>query len=195
MSEKEAMSQTASYAIDSEDRIAWTDDGFATLAEGYGRPELGTTAVGRPLLGFVAGERPRELQNVLIGRARAGASGDSLMLRYRCDAPEMRRFAVLELVARPDDSVVFTTWFEATEGRPYQPLLDSHAAHDATASVRFCAWCNRIDPGDGWREAEELEQRASATAALDHTVCEICELLLTSRPGAGPTRSGPSGRP
>jgi hypothetical protein len=191
------MALIAAYAIDRDDRIVWTDEGFAELAREHGRPDLAEAAVGRPLIDFVTGERPRELQRALIARARAGTPGP-IELRYRCDSPAMRRFAVLQIEARPDGSVVFTTWFEALEERDYQPLLD-YTRRRGEETVKLCAWCNRFDCGGGWREVEEAA-RAVATAdthppAVEHGLCEICELLLTTRPGAGPTRSGPFGRP
>jgi hypothetical protein len=187
---------TASYTIDPADRIVRTDAGFAALAREHGRAGLADGALGRPLLDFVAGERPRALQQALIARARAAAA-DPLELRYRCDAPEMRRFGVLRLHAEPDGSVVFTTWFEAVEEREYQPLLD-YGRPRGDGTVKLCAWCNRLDTGGGWREAEEAAQAIAHAdgrpPAVEHGLCEICEVLL-SRPGAGPTRSAPFGRP
>lgn len=191
------VSPTASYTIDADDRIVRTDEGFAALAREHGRPELGDAAVGRPLLDFVAGERPRALQRALIARARAAAP-EPIEVRYRCDAPELRRFAVLRLSAGRDGSVVFTTWFEALEERDYQPLLD-YARPRGEQTVRLCAWCNRFDTGGGWHEVEDaaaaVAQADTRPPAVEHGLCEICELLLTTRPGAGPTRSGPFGRP
>ena len=50
--------------------------------------------------------------------------------------------------------------------------------------VWLCAWCNRFDLG-GWREAEDVGSRLAASAAplpqVEHSVCDICELLLTQR--------------
>jgi hypothetical protein len=190
------MSGIASYAIDAADRIVWTDEGFAGLAREHGQPALAEKAVGRPLLDFVAGEKPRALQKALIVRARACAP-DAIELRYRCDGPEMRRFAVLELKAERSGRLVFTTWFEAVEERPYQPLLDYDRPHGEEA-VPLCAWCNRVDVG-GWREAEDVTERVAQASPspprVEHGVCEICELLLTTRPGEAPTRSFPYGLP
>jgi hypothetical protein len=187
----------ASYAIDAGDRIVWTDEGFTALATEHGQAELVKHAVGRPLIDFVAGERPRALQRALIARARATPSKAPLELRYRCDSPEMRRFAVLQMAGQPDGGVVFTTWFEATEDRAYQPLLDRRADHGAQ-TVELCAWCNRVKTTDGWHEVEDVQPVAAADArppAVEDGLCEICELLLTTRPGAGPRWSGPYGRP
>ena len=190
------MTLIASYAIDGRDCIVWADEGFAQLAREHGRPELADAMIGRPLMDFVSGERPRALQRELIARARA-ATPQPVELRYRCDSPEMRRFAVLEISARADRTVVFTTWFEAIEERDYQPLLDYDRPR-GDDTVRLCAWCNRLDAG-GWREVEDAAARIANAGdrppAVEHGLCEICELLLTTRPGAGPTRSGPSGRP
>jgi hypothetical protein len=177
------VSATASYAIDPRGVILWTDEGFARLAAEYGVPDLAHTAAGRPLGEFVAGERPRALQDALLERARR--ADQRLELRYRCDAPEMRRFAVLEIAPEPDGGAVFTTWFESTEERPHLPLIDTRLARDGGA-VRLCAWCNRIDV-DGWREAEEAAQHVplSPLPRVEHDVCDVCEMLLTPRLDAG----------
>jgi hypothetical protein len=180
---------TASYAIDAGGTILWTDEGFAELARTHGRPDLAAGAVGRPLADFVAGDRPRALQESLIERARTGA--EPLELRYRCDSPEMRRFAVLRIEAQPDGVVVFSTWFESVEERPHLPLLDDRLAR-GDGVVQLCAWCNRVDVG-GWREAEDAVQEMTLgdLPRVEHSVCEICELLLASRPAGGRKSSDP----
>jgi hypothetical protein len=186
-----AVEATASYAIDGDGVIVWTDEGFADLARSHGRPELAEHVTGRPLAGFVAGDRTRELQASLIERARTAA--EPLELRYRCDGPETRRYAVLAIAARADGSVLFTTWYEAVEERPHQPLLDSRLRRGDDV-VRLCAWCNRLDL-DGWREAEEAAQHVALSdlPRVEHSVCEICELLLTTRPAGGRRSSFPHG--
>lgn len=191
------VSASAAYAIDRDGVISWTDEGFADLAREHGQSPLADAGrvVGRPLLDFVAGERPRALQRSLIERARAAQ--EPLALRYRCDSPAMRRHAVLELLPQPFGALVIRTWFESVEGRPYLSLLDYERPR-GDGEVRLCAWCNRVDAG-GWREADEDALGSVATGAnpprIDHSVCEICELLLTTRPAALPTRSDPSGPP
>lgn len=180
---------TAAYAIDADGRITWTDAGFAALAREHGRGDLAAGAlIGRPLLEFVSGERPRALQHALIERARS--IDGPLELRYRCDAPDRRRQALLRLDPQPDGGVVYTTWFEEIEERPYQLLLDHDLAR-GEGQMRLCAWCNRVDVG-GWREADDAEAPKDPPRVV-HTVCEVCELLLPTRPAGGPTRSGPSG--
>ena len=184
-----AVPATAAYAIDPDGRIAWTDDGFAELARDYGRPMLADGhLVGRPLTDFVAGERPRTLQRELIERAQS-ADGP-LELRYRCDAPGLRRHAILRLDPQPDGGVVFTTWFDTVEERPYRSLLD-HDRPRGEGEMRLCAWCNRVDL-DGWREVDDAEA-TEHPPRVAHTVCEVCELLLTTRPAGGPRWSGPYG--
>jgi hypothetical protein len=183
---------TASYAIDAGGTILWTDEGFAALAHSHGLPDLADGCVGRPLADFVAGERPKRLVRSIAQRAHATA--DALELAYRCDGPETRRFAVLRVAAVTDGGAVFTTWFESVEPRPHQPLLDLRLPRGADV-VWLCAWCNRLDAG-GWREAEDAARHVALSdlPRVEHSVCEICELLLT-RPAGGPTRSGPHGLP
>ena len=172
----------ATYAIDAAGTISSVDDGFRDLARAHGQPGLADGAIGRPLSAFVAGARPRALQEALI--ARAHAAGRPLELRYRCDGPEMRRFAVLEIRPEPDGGTTFTTWFDSVEERCRQPLFD-YSVPRGDRIVWLCAWCNRFDLG-GWREVEDASPRLATTAPLpkvEHSVCDICELLLTqSRP-------------
>ncbi len=172
----------AKYEIDAAGTIVAVDDGFRELARAHGRPELADGVVGRRLSEFVAGPRPRVLQDALIERVRR--SGRPLEVRYRCDSPEMRRFAVLRIEPRPDGGTTFTTWFESVEPRERQPLLD-YSRERGDRVVSLCAWCNRFNVG-GWREAEDAGPRlTSATSPpprVEHTVCDICELLLTQRP-------------
>lgn len=173
---------TATYTIDADGTIVSIDDAFRALAREHGQPHLAEDVVGRPLTAFVAGARPRALQTALIERAHR--SGRTLELRYRCDAPEMRRFAVLEITPAPDGSTVFKTWFESVEERPAQRLLD-YAQPRSDRVVWLCAWCNRFDVG-GWREVEDASERLATATALphvEHSVCDICELLLTQSPG------------
>ena len=167
----------ATYAIDADGILVAVDDGFRELARAHGHPELPDAAVGRPLTDFVAGSRPRALQRSLVERAHR--AGRALELRYRCDAPEERRFGLLRIEARPDGGTEFTTWFESVEERERQPLLDYELPR-GDRIVWLCAWCNRFDVG-GWREAEDASQRLTLAPLprVEHSVCDICELLLT----------------
>jgi hypothetical protein len=175
----EAGEARAAWAIAPDDTIAWVDAGFHDLAGYHGVPELGERAVGRPLIEFVAGERPRELQLDLLARARR--SDEPLLLRYRCDSPGERRFGVLELAGQPGGGVVMRSSFTERETRPPELLLDPAAPRDG-ASVRECAWCNRFDV-DGWRDAEEAARRVASgpLPPVEWSICEICEMLLRTR--------------
>jgi hypothetical protein len=175
-------SARAEYAIDSTGRIVSVDEGFRALAQRHGQPRLPDTAVGRPLLDFVAGTRPRALQSALIARARRDRR--PLEVRYRCDSPDERRYAVLVMdPEREPGGIVFRTWFEAIESRDHQPLLDlSQPRGDRV--VWLCAWCNRVD-ARGWREVEHVAARLPRTKCplprVEHSVCDVCELLLTKQ--------------
>ena len=185
------MTGAASYAIDTRGTVLWTDSGFAELARLNDVPDLPEQAVGRRLDHFVAGARPKALQAKLIERARASA--EPVDLRYRCDSPSQRRHAVLRMAVGPDGALVFTTWFEAIEDRPPLALIDPRLPR-GDGSVRLCAWCNRFDVG-GWREADHALSRIPLTnlPRVEPGLCEVCELLLTTRPAGGPRWSDPRG--
>lgn len=176
---------TAAYAIDAGGRIAWVDDGFTALAAEHGEPELAERALGRPLVDHVAGERPRALYRSMLERVRR--EGQPIEVRYRCDSPDERRFGVLRLVPQADGGIVFETWFESIEPRAHQPLLDYELERDDRI-VWLCAWCNRFD-ASGWCEVEDAQERLGKAPEtlprVQHSVCDICELLLTSPRSGG----------
>jgi hypothetical protein len=169
----------AAWGIAPDDTIAWVDAGFNELADYHGVPDLGVRAVGRPLIEFVAGDKPQELQLALLARARR--ADEPLRLSYRCDSPVERRVGILELEGQPGGGVVVRSKFTEREARSPEPLLDPSVPRHG-ASVRECAWCNRFDV-DGWRDAEEAAQRVAAgpLPPIDWSVCEICSMLLLDR--------------
>jgi hypothetical protein len=174
----------ASWAVAPDDTIAWVDHGFDELAIEHGVPELTESAIGRPLLDFVAGDGPRELQDHLLRRARR--SEDPIQFLYRCDAPGVRRMGRMELAAQPGGGVIFTSVFDEVEQRtPPIALLDPDAPRspDGGAAVRECAWCNRFDVG-GWREADDAMARLANEPLphVEHSVCDVCRMLLTGKP-------------
>jgi hypothetical protein len=174
----------AEYTIDSNGTIVAVDDGFRVLARHHGQPQLPDVAVGRRLLDFVAGTRPRALQSALI--ARVHRERRPLEVRYRCDSPDERRFGVLVIdpAEEPPGGTVFRTWFERIEPRDHQSLLDLSLPRGERV-VWLCVWCNRIDVR-GWREVEEAAARLAGTNGplprVEHSVCDVCELLLTKQP-------------
>jgi hypothetical protein len=170
----------ASWAIAPDDTIAWVDAGFNELATYHGVPGLGERAVGRPLIDFVAGRKPQELQVALLSRARRAE--EPLRLSYRCDSPCERRVGILELEGQPGGGVVMRSTFTERQPRSPEPLLDPSVPRHG-ASVRECAWCNRFDV-DGWRDAEEAARRVASgpLPPIEWSVCEICSMLLLERP-------------
>src|ERR1700750_2238534 len=119
---QEAGEARAAWGIAPDATTAWVDAGFHQLAGYHGVPDLGELAVGRPLIEFVAGAKPRELQLELLARARR--SDEPLLLRYRCDSPAERRFGVLEFEGQPGGGVVVRSAFTEREPRSPEPLLD-----------------------------------------------------------------------
>jgi hypothetical protein len=174
----------ASWAVARDDTIAWVDRGFDQLAGIHGLPDLPDRVVGRPLIEFVAGSRPRALQQRLLARARA--SSDPLVLHYRCDAPHERRIGLLELTGQPGGGVIFATTFVECTGRSRQPLLDP-AVPRGDRVIRECAWCNKFHAGGAWCEVEEAAEMVAGTPGaplprVEHGVCDTCEMLLAGRP-------------
>jgi hypothetical protein len=173
----------AAWAVAPDDTIAWVDHGFDELAIEHGVPELTERAIGRPLVEFVAGDAPRELQEHLLRRARR--SEEPIQFRYRCDAPHVRRMGTMELAAQPGGGVIFTSVFDEVEERSKRlDLLDPAAPRDEHAPpVRECAWCNRFDV-EGWCEAHVAVARLAngAPPRVEHAVCDVCRMLLTGKP-------------
>jgi len=170
---------TFRYRVDSEDKVVEVSPNWTEFARTNDAPEscLPGGIVERSLWDFIADKETKELYRLLIERVRR--TGKSAEVRFRCDAPECRRFMEITLDRKEGEVVEFTSRIVRVEPRDAVPLLDVRQVR-SEEFLTICSYCKRIWVGDeGWLEAEEAIQRlnlfqSSRLPQLTHGVCTDC---------------------
>lgn len=167
------------YRLDELDRIRWVSESWTAFARANGAPELAEPGIlGRSLWTFVAGIETRHLYELIFEAVRRDER--TVVVPFRCDAPELRRFMELEVRACPHAELELTASLLREEARSPEALLDARAPRGSEV-VAICSVCKRLHvEGDRWLAVEQ------AVAALDlfgrvelphlsHGLCPDCD--------------------
>jgi len=167
-----------SYRIDRDDRLEWVNDGWLLFAEANGGDALLPARVrGRLLWEFVADPAIVHLYRLIVQRLRAG--GPRVRFHFRCDAPDMRRLAAMEITGDRGGAVHFEVTPVLEQPQVPVPRIDIAPPDDETL-IRVCAWCKRVElPAETWLEPEEAVSALSlfdcpAFPGLTHGMCPRC---------------------
>lgn len=177
-----------SYRIDGTDHVVSVDDAWLAFAAENDAPELTREhVVGRPLWDFVQGSEVRRLLRLVLSRVRR--NDVPLLLPFRCDSPDRRRFMRMALTPLPGDELRVDSILERQDRQPPIRLLDRRAPRSAQAPV-LCSLCRRVElPGQDrdrdhdWVEVEDAVVRLELFGAgplprLAHGVCPGCRGLV-----------------
>lgn len=173
------MAERFEYTINRDDVITEVNDVWKRFADENAGEGLGDRVLGTWLWQHLAGVEVKHLFKALVERVREG--GGPVRVPFRCDAPELRRFMVLELTSLPDEAIRFSSWIEAEEAREPVALLEAHRESDPELMVKMCAWCKRIHAGpDRWRELEDAMAELGLfhlerLPRITHSVCRDCQ--------------------
>ena len=167
------------YRIDAQNRILFANENWYAFARENGVAALKSEIViGQSLWGFVCNAETKHLFEVLLKKVRH--SGVPLLLPYRCDSPECRRFMELRMRLLSDDEVEFRSLILRQEFWPPVRLMKAHV--DRTdALLVMCGWCKKVavPPGPRWVEVEEAVKElnlfhAQRLPGISHGICEPC---------------------
>jgi hypothetical protein len=163
--------------LDAADTVIAVDEAWLDFARANGAPELTREAVvGRALRPFIAGTEAGDLAALLMATARRG--GAALVVPFRCDSVDERRFMTMTLEAEPGGVVHVCCRLDRAETRAAVPLLDRHAPRSDELVV-VCSWCRRVRRGDAWRDVE--------TSIADGELLGRSEPMPQVRPASAPT--------
>lgn len=165
-----------SYSLDQDNHLLMVDEGWQTFAWANNAPELTPANVlGRPIEAFISDPTTRYLYGLLYERVRRGIT---VRVRFRCDAPEVRRDMVLQLSPAGSGVVQCDTFL--LDERPHSSiaLLDADAPR-GTGLVVMCSWCKRIRHQGRWLDLEEGVQELQLFSRplmpeISHGVCPSC---------------------
>ncbi|MFZ4519405.1 MAG: hypothetical protein ACOYOP_13515 [Microthrixaceae bacterium] len=176
------------YRIDAWDRMVGVGEGWAAFAEHNEAPELVKGAEGRTLWD-VMGDDLADLWRPVVDRVRAEQV--ELVVPFRCDGPDARRWYDMTVSPGPDGVVRFRSVLTMEMARPDLPALrrpaelglaPERAAHDH-AAVELCCWCAEARDGERWVMVEELLSsrrllEVPRPPAVAHGICERCQLTM-----------------
>ncbi len=148
-----------------------------------GAPLSSPDIPGRSLWDFVRDVDTQHIYRLLHRRVRG--TGAPVRLRFRCDAPAVRRLLELEISegAEDDGRLAYHVRIMREQARTSVRLLEPHPTR-SNEFVTVCSWCNRVAaPAEGWLE---VEQAVAALGLFDdvqppqltHGICGVCDSLL-----------------
>ncbi|HTH46985.1 MAG TPA: hypothetical protein VMB21_05700 [Candidatus Limnocylindria bacterium] len=166
------------YRIDAQDRVSFANGDWYAFARENGASELTASAlIGRPLSDFLCHTETKHLLEILIQKVRRTQM--TMVLPYRCDSPDCRRFMELTVLPLPQSEVEFRSRILREERREAVRLLGADTAR-TEASLTMCGWCKKIALPDGrWEEVEvavaELDLFAAPSLPqIFHDICPQC---------------------
>jgi LSD1 subclass zinc finger protein len=126
--------------------------------------------IGTVLEDHISGEETRSFVTTLLSKARS--SNVTARYRYRCDAPEAKRFCEMEL--RPEHLGRVRMLHRLVRSEPLPTRLKFESGR-ASESVR-CSICNRVRHHGKWREAEQaLSSGLFKVQAINYVIYKVCD--------------------
>ncbi len=171
-------SDTVWYRVGSHDEIREASETWDAFALANGAPHLVLSqVVGQSLWSFIAGAEVRHLYELLLARIRE--SQKTVVLPFRCDAPDRRRFMEMAVVGLAGGEVEFVTRVVREEGR--DPVsLETGAVESQNHLLAICSWCKRVRLTEAqWVELEQAIERLAlfnreTLPPVTHGLCEDC---------------------
>jgi hypothetical protein len=178
------MATTVRYTVDAENRLTSVDDEWLSFARANEAEELNSERVlGTSLLDFIAGTETRYLYQTVFERVREHDT--PIILPFRCDSPETRRFMRIVISPLFGGSLQLDVVLVREQHREPVRLL---ARGDARSEeiLTMCSWCKKAWIPDGeWLEIEDAIVRMDlfSTAQMPeitHGICPSCEREVTT---------------
>lgn len=176
------------YEIDAADRITAVSDSWLEFAQANDAPGLTREAViGRSLWDFIAGDETRDLYRAVLARVRN--EDVPIILPFRCDSPEYRRWMRLVMTPRMSDCVVLDGVLVRKLERLHLGILDPQAPR-LPDELPMCSCCKRVAIESSWLEPEDAITRLHALGAepyphLRQVVCDACRAHAEGAPAYG----------
>ena len=174
------------YRIDARDRLMSANEDWYAFARENGVYALAAAdVIGQSLDNFLCDEETKHLFEILIQKVRRTLR--TMVLPYRCDSPDCRRFMELTVVPQASAEVEFHSRIIRQEWREPVRLLAKETVRTDEKLV-MCGWCKKIRmPDDRWIEVEaavgELELFAAPRLPqISHGICPQCSAAISHWP-------------
>lgn len=171
-------SRTFIYCLDAADRIVAVNDAWLEFARENDALHLTRVEVlKRSIWDFVSGLETQSIYQMIFSRVRTAQA--TVRIDFRCDAPALRRFMVMEVSPLAGNHVRLSCRVLRVESRPAiaWPAPGGGARH---RMVAVCSWCKRVELRPGkWVEVEEAASLLETGTeepdpSITHGFCAEC---------------------
>ncbi len=165
------------YSIGKDDRVHYINDAWNDFAHANVWWSSDSAVIGKSLWDFINGQDTRLVYQLLVKRVRDDRC--QVLVPFRCDSADIRRFMELDLEPGADDVVNFACRIVKIESRPRVALLAGDVERSDQV-VTVCSWCKKVRIGTGdWVDVEEAVDRlelfnANVQPRLNHGICPPC---------------------
>jgi len=166
------------YEIDADDHLRWVGSHWAPFASANDAPELAVPSAPGAIWIYFVEDEVRHLWQLIVSRVREEVP--FVQVPFRCDAPAVRRWFAMTVIAGKGGVVAFRSELLREERRDTVAVLQRGARRDgALPAVRVCSWCNRAHDGDRWTAIEEVVRSRDLlglelSPGITHGICESC---------------------
>jgi hypothetical protein len=166
------------YRVNREDVLTWVDSWWLAFARENGAPELSAQNVmGRQLWDFLDDEATRGIYQQLHHRVRA--SGQSVVVPFRCDSPNLRRHMRLTICPGEEGDLLYESQLLRVEAGVHYRVLDPEEPR-GKSFLTICSCCKRaLLETHGWLEMDEAVLRSGIfdrkrLPQLRYSFCDEC---------------------
>lgn len=133
------------------------------------------SCVGSDLMSFVSGETTRRFWQRIFEKVRR--TQVATVVRYRCDAPDLKRFMSVSIAPGPEGSLTLSHFVDRTEPLPVALRFSTERAPERTR----CSLCNDVRHGGAWLSPEMAWGlgllRSGSPNLVNYAVCGSCQAL------------------
>jgi len=176
------------YSLDEHDKIVRVNQAWHQFYADNATGGSSASFLGQSIFNWIRGPEVRELFSYLLKTVRRRR--ETLILPFRCDSAQKRRYMVMYIDCEDGKNVHFQTWTLKQEAFS-KPLSWS-----SQEPLVMCAWCNRVlisKPlgGERWTEIEDaiielgLFQREH-NPRFAHSICEDCKRMIQYEAAVAP---------
>jgi hypothetical protein len=171
------------YWIDTENRVVKVNEAWRDFAKENQAGHLREKTVKpAPLWSFIQGREMKYMFGVMLDKVRRGEG--PLVVPFRCDAPDRRRF-MEQTIKRTEDGLVEVRCRMLKEEVREPMALLAETGERTDQLIYCCGWCKKFEVSTGkWVEVEVVVQERSLFSEVDlplisHGACPECVDQIT----------------
>lgn len=171
------------YWIDTRNQVVKVNEAWSEFAQENQAGHLSEEAVKpAPLWSFIQGLEMRYMFEVMLDKVRRGEG--PLVVPFRCDAPDRRRF-MEQTIKRTEDGLVEVRCRMLKEEVRESMALLAETGERTNQLIYCCGWCKKFELSIGkWVEVEVVVKELSLFSEVNlprisHGVCPECVHQIT----------------